>query len=152
MSKIILIPLIASFAVLFAGTASAGDLQVYKWVDSQGVVHYSDQAPATRQPDLQQMTLQALPAPDPKALAEDQAWIASINQWYQTVLDDQAQLEYEQLLASQAAPSPAPPSSPEDVEAAVLRHAGVRRLLSFPSPPLLPPAPPPAQRADATVI
>lgn len=116
MSKIILILLIASFAVLFAGTACAGDLQVYKWVDSRGVVHYSDQAPATRQPDLQQMTLQALPAPDPKALAEDQAWIASINQWYQTVLDDQAQLEYEQLLASQAAPSPAPPSSPEDVE------------------------------------
>ncbi|MBU6420954.1 MAG: DUF4124 domain-containing protein [Gammaproteobacteria bacterium] len=147
MSRVSTMVFLVCGAALYSAAAVAGGSQIYKWTDSQGVVHYSDTAPATLQPDLQQMTLQALPAPDPKALAEDQAWVASINNWYQTVLNDQAQLEYEQLLASQAAQSPAPQNPPEEIQQVSyvtpfcwdcerfhFHHRSHRPLLSMPTP------------------
>lgn len=133
-------------AALFSAAATGDGAQIYKWTDSQGVVHYSDKAPANPQSSLQVMALPELPPVDPKAETADQAWIADVNQWYQNVLKDQAQLEYEQLLASQASQSPAPPSSPEGAEPLsyvmpVLggyyrfhRHRSHRPLLSAPTP------------------
>ena len=108
--------LMAAAAVLFAAPATAGSLSIYKWVDSQGVVHYSDHAPAQNRANLTLMTLPALPAPDAQVIAADQAWIASVSKWYQSVIRQQQQEEYLQLLAAeQSEPAPAPPAPVESV-------------------------------------
>ena len=146
MSRVSIMVFLVCSAALFSAAAVADGAQIYKWTDSQGVVHYSDKAPASPQSSLQVMALPESPPVDPQAEAADQAWIASINQWYQTVLNDQAQLESAQLLASQAYQSPEPPSSPEDGEQMsyvmpVLggyyrfhHHHPHRPLLSLPTP------------------
>ncbi|MGH8307688.1 MAG: DUF4124 domain-containing protein [Gammaproteobacteria bacterium] len=105
--------LIVCLTTLFSGVAMADGTQIYKWTDSQGVVHYSDKAPNKPEQNVTIMSLPALPQPDPQALAQDQAWIASINTWYQSVLKDQAQLEYGQLLASEEAQPPQAESTPD---------------------------------------
>ena len=112
MRKSSVILLIATAAALLAATAAAGNLAIYKWVDSRGVVHYSDHAPATKQTDLTIMTLPALPAPDAQAIAADQAWIAGVSKWYQSVIQQQQQQEYLQLLAAQQVESPPPAPAP----------------------------------------
>lgn len=95
---------------LFSAAASAGGAQIYKWTDNQGVVHYSDKAPASPQSSLQVMALPELPPVDPKAEAADQAWIASVNQWYQNVLKAQSELQYQEFLAwEESQPTAAPP-------------------------------------------
>jgi hypothetical protein len=86
-------------AALFSAVAVAGGTQIYKWTDSQGVVHYSDKAPAQPQTSLTVMALPEPPPVDPKAEAADQAWIASVNQWYQSVLQQQSELQYQEFLA-----------------------------------------------------
>lgn len=111
MGKLSAALLIVAIATLCVGAATAGDFQIYKWVDNQGVVHYSDKAPAQTQPAVTRMTLADFPPLDPKAEAADQAWIASIRQWYQDVLTQQSQLQYQQFLAweqSQPTSVPAP--------------------------------------------
>lgn len=111
MWKLLAALLLVTVAIAFMGTAAAGDLQVYKWVDSQGVVHYSDKPPVKTQPEVTRVSLPDFPPPDPKAEAEQQAYIAFANQWYQSVLDQQAQLQYQELLAWQASqPLPTPPT------------------------------------------
>ena len=137
----------AAATMLCAGAATAGNMQIYKWVDGQGVVHYSDAAPAGAQPAVTRITLPEFPPPDPQVEAADQAWIASVNQWYQSVLDQQAQLQYEQNLAwqqSQPAPAPAPTPASQDLAYVVpvccqcdrfhFRHHHRRPLLSAPTP------------------
>ncbi|MDE2139660.1 MAG: DUF4124 domain-containing protein [Gammaproteobacteria bacterium] len=139
----------AAATMLFAGTAVAGNTHIYKWVDGQGVVHYSDMAPAEAQPAMTRLTLPDFPPPDPQAEAADQAWIASINQWYQNVLDQQAQLQYQEYLAweqSQPVPAPVPTSAPDTQEFAYVvpvcwpcerfhfHHHHRRPLLSAPTP------------------
>ncbi len=113
MNKLSVTLLIVCFTTVFSAAVFADSQQIYKWVDSQGVVHYSDKAPNQAQQHVTLMSLPALPQPDPQALAQDQAWIASINTWYQNVLKDQAQLEYEQLLASEEAPPPQTENTPD---------------------------------------
>lgn len=140
---------ITAATMLFAGAAVAGNTQIYKWVDGQGVVHYSDTAPVGTQPTVTSMTLPEFPPPDPQAEAADQAWIASIHQWYQNVLDQQAQLQYQAYLAweqSQSLPAPAPASAPASQDLAYVvpicwqcerfhfRHHHRRPLLSAPTP------------------
>lgn len=139
----------AAATMLFAGTAVAGNTHIYKWVDGQGVAHYSDTAPAATQPGVTSMTLAKAPPPDPQAEAADRAWIASINQWYQSILDQQAQLQYQEYLAweqSQPVPAPVPTSAPDTQELAYVvpvcwqcerfhfRHHHRQPLLSAPTP------------------
>ncbi|MGH2482737.1 MAG: hypothetical protein ACRDHW_24070, partial [Ktedonobacteraceae bacterium] len=76
-------------------------------------VHYSDKAPIQPQQHATLMSLPELPQPDPQALAQDQAWIASINTWYQNVLKDQAQLQYQQLLTSEETQPPQTEGTPD---------------------------------------
>lgn len=136
---------IAAATMLFAGTAVAGNTPIYKWVDGQGVVHYSDTAPPATQPVVTRLALPEFPPPDPQAEAADLAWIASINQWYQSVLDQQAQQQYQEFLAweqNQPAPAPAPASQELAYVVPVcwqcerfhFRHHHRRPLLSMPTP------------------
>ena len=107
--------LIVLAATLYSMAAFADGQQIYKWTDSQGVVHYSDKAPVKPVHSVQQITLPALPAPDPQSEAQNQAWIAGVNQWYESVLKQESQLQYEQLLAwqeSQPKAAPVPPAEP----------------------------------------
>ncbi|MGH8279436.1 MAG: DUF4124 domain-containing protein [Gammaproteobacteria bacterium] len=91
---------LACLAALGVGTALAVT-PVYKWTDAQGVVHYSDKAPKHATSPVKVMQLPALPPVSPEAVKQEQASIASIQQWYQQVLNQQSQLEYDQFLAWQ---------------------------------------------------
>lgn len=88
-------------ANLCSAAALADGQQIYKWVDSQGVVHYSDKAPAKTVQPVTHMTLAALPAVDAQTEAQNQAWIAGINQWYQSIVAQETQQQYNQILAWQ---------------------------------------------------
>ncbi|MGH8363051.1 MAG: DUF4124 domain-containing protein [Gammaproteobacteria bacterium] len=145
MGKLSISVWIAAAAMLIAAAAAAGNVHIYKWVDNQGVVHYSDTAPAQIEPVATRMTLPEFPPPDPQAEAADQTWIASVNQWYQSVLDQQAQLQYQENLAweqSQAAPASAPDTQELAYYVPVcwqcerfhFRHHHRRPLLSAPTP------------------
>ncbi len=121
--------LIVLTAVLFSTAAFADGQQIYKWTDSQGVVHYSDKAPVNSAHSVQQITLSVLPAPDPQSEAQNQAWIASVNQWYESVLKQESQLQYEQLLAwreSQPKAAAVPPA--EQVSYAAPLYGGYFRF------------------------
>jgi len=133
-------------AFLLSAAAMAGGTQIYKWTDSQGVVHYSDKAPINQPTSLQVMALPELPPADPKAEAADQAWIASVNQWYQNVLKQQSELQYQEFLAwEESQPTAPPPTSTEqvsyvtpfcwDCERSHFHHRHFRKpLLSAPTP------------------
>ncbi len=82
---------------LFPGIGSANNLHVYKWVDSQGVLHYSDHAPAKPQQAVKLVALRAPSPPNPQQQAKTQAWITSINKWYQSVLRQQAQQQKQEI-------------------------------------------------------
>ena len=99
MARIRTLLLVFSFTALFSGTVAAGGLHVYKWVDSTGVLHYSDKAPAAVGDKVTLMELPALPPPNPQEEARTQAWIASINQLYQRTLEQEAQQQHAQELA-----------------------------------------------------
>lgn len=109
MNKPTVAVLIFCMASLLPAVAAADGMQIYKWTDRQGVVHYSDKAPANPQTTLQIMALPELPPADPKAEAADQAWITSIHQWYQNILKQQSELQYQEFLAWEESQPPAPP-------------------------------------------
>lgn len=112
---------VVCIASLFPGIGSADNLHVYKWVDSQGVLHYSDHAPTKPQQAVKLVKLRASPPPNPQQEAETTAWIASINKWYQSVLQQQAQQQKQEIawqnaqarLAASAYPSSAYPYTQE---------------------------------------
>jgi hypothetical protein len=80
MSKLLL-PLAAlGITAMLSGAASADGLQVYKWTDPQGVVHYSDKPPPAPAADLLRLNLPKLLPVDPKKIAATDAWIAGINE------------------------------------------------------------------------
>lgn len=146
MSRMSTVVLLVCSAALFSAAAATAGTQIFKWTDSAGVVHYSDKAPATPQSSLQVMALPELPPVDPKAEAADQAWIADVNQWYQNVLKQQSELQYQEFLAwEQSQPTAAPPPvSTEqvsyvtpfcwDCERFHFHHPPHRPLLSPPTP------------------
>jgi hypothetical protein len=96
--------------VLLSAGALAADLPVYKWTDSQGVLHYSDTPPKDAT-SVTVMDLPELPPLDPEKVAAIRAWIASVNdkQQRQQAEDDLQRRERElaeqqaQLQASLAA-------------------------------------------------
>ncbi|MHB8424244.1 MAG: DUF4124 domain-containing protein [Gammaproteobacteria bacterium] len=88
---------VVCIASLFPGIVSADNLHVYKWVDSQGVLHYSDHAPTKPQQAVKLVKLRAPPPPNPQQEAQTTAWIASINKWYQSVLQQQAQQQKQEI-------------------------------------------------------
>lgn len=107
--------LVACAAGLCAAAATAGT-PVYKWTDAEGVVHYSDKAPAHAAVPVKILELTALPPVNPEAVKREQAYIASVNQWYQQVLNRQTQLQYAQYLAwqeNQPGATPAPGATTE---------------------------------------
>ena len=71
-SLILLIPL-----AFFSASALADGQTVYKWTDSDGVLHYSDKPPQDSASDLQTLDLPALPPQDPAKIAADQAALAT---------------------------------------------------------------------------
>lgn len=115
MGKLSVTLLIAFIVALFSAGVFADDQQIYKWVDSQGIVHYSDKAPTKPKPEqnLKQITLPVLPTPDPQAAAEDQARIADINQWYQGIVAQETQQQYNQALAWQESQDQAAENVPD---------------------------------------
>lgn len=100
-------PWIACAAVLFSVAAVAGT-QVYKWTDSQDVVHYSDKAPAHVNRSVKIIELPTLPPVNPQAVKQERAYITSVNQWYQRVINRQLQWRKQQLLAWRAGEPPQP--------------------------------------------
>ena len=62
------------------GPALAGDAQVYQWVDSVGVTHFSDRPPVGEQQAVKVLALPAPAPPDARRQAELQAWVAEVNQ------------------------------------------------------------------------
>ena len=109
---------IACTAALFSAVAVAGT-PVYKWTDRQGVVHYSDKAPTHSPQNVKVLALPELPPVDPQAVKQEQAYIASVNQWYQEVMDRQLQWRNEQLMTWQPSPTAqsATPASTTEVTA-----------------------------------
>ena len=61
--------LICVLLVLAIGAQAAGKKQIYKWVDDQGKVHYTQQAPVGR--SAQKMKNAPPPAANPDAINED---------------------------------------------------------------------------------
>lgn len=111
MTKLNASVLLACLTLLFSGVALADGTQIYKWTDSQGVVHYSDKAPAKTPELVTLMSLSEFPPADPKAAAEEQAYIAFVNQWYQNLMQQQSQQQYEQFLAWEQS-QPVEPAAP----------------------------------------
>jgi Domain of unknown function (DUF4124) len=104
MNKLLMLLCVLVLAGLSAGV-SADSMQIYKWTDPQGVVHYSDKPPAVSAPERYLLNLPKLPPVDPKKIAATDAWIASINEMVrrQQAQDELAQQQRE--LAQQAAAS-----------------------------------------------
>jgi len=114
---------------LFSTAVFADGQQIYKWVDGQGVVHYSDKAPGQTLQPVKLITLPEFPPVDPKAEAEEQARIAGVNQWYESVLKQETQLQYAQLLAWQKSrPTAAAVPPAEQVSYAAPLYGGYFRF------------------------
>jgi Domain of unknown function (DUF4124) len=109
--------LILLSATLLLAAATANGQQIYKWTDSQGVVHYSDKAPAKTDNPVTSMTLAELPPVDAQTEAQNQAWIASINQWYQSIVAQQTAEQYNQILAWQESQDQAAVSTTDSAQA-----------------------------------
>lgn len=105
-------PWIACAIALFSVAAVAGT-QVYKWTDSQGVVHYSDKAPVHVNHGVKVLELPTLPPVSPQAVKQERAYITSVNRWYQRVMNRQLQWRNAQLTAWQASQPPQPVNIPE---------------------------------------
>lgn len=103
-------------AILFSTVVCADGQQIYKWTDSQGVVHYSDKAPVNTDQPVTQMELAELPAQDAQSQAQNQAWIADINQWYQGIVAQENQQQYNQILAWQESQDQATVSSSDSTQ------------------------------------
>jgi len=116
MSKQYLRFLIVLAASLFSAAVFADGQQIYKWVDSQGVVHYSDKAPVKPEQPVTRMQLADLPAVDAQTETQNQAWIASINQWYQSIVTQETQQQYNQILAWQESQDQASVSSSDSTQ------------------------------------
>ena len=110
-----LLPLLA---LGLSAAAMADDPQLYKWTDTQGTVHYSDQPPAQPAPDLTTSDIPTFPAVDPVKLAQEQAallaQVAALQQLTQAQMAQQAQAlalarEQVELAAAQDQPAPAEP-------------------------------------------
>ena len=80
-------------AGLFAASVLADAPSVYKWTDTQGVVHYSDKPPKEAAPDLQTLDLPAFPAQDTAKIAADQAALAASTAALQQQMLTQAALD-----------------------------------------------------------
>lgn len=72
MSRVITSSL-AVCALLLPALAFAGNPQMYKWTDDQGVVHYSDQPPNQDVADVKTLDIPVFPPVDPVQLAQEQA-------------------------------------------------------------------------------
>lgn len=111
MGKLSITFLIVCVTFLFSGIALADGTQIYKWVDSQGVVHYSDKAPTNPDLPVTSMTFPAPPANAAQAEAQNNAWIASTQQWFQSVVSLENEQQYNQILAWQESQDQAAVSS-----------------------------------------
>lgn len=80
--RALLIPVLAG---LLAGPLGAAE--VYKWVDENGVVHYTDTPPERRQAEPVEISPPAATAPPPEASAPEQA--ATDSNWYEQWLAEQ---------------------------------------------------------------
>jgi hypothetical protein len=77
---------------------------MYKWTDTNGVIHYSDKPPTEAAVDLQTMDVPSFPASDPAKLAADQAALLAQTQAVQQLLQAQtAQQAQAKALAQQQA-------------------------------------------------
>lgn len=104
MSKLPLLVLVAGCWLAPAGPALAGGTQVYRWVDGQGVTHFSDRPPASGDVPVTVSPMPATPAPDARRQAEMRAWVAEVNrQVNQTIRQDQEYRLKRQAIAALAA-------------------------------------------------
>lgn len=80
--RVLLVPVIAG---LLAGALGAAE--VYRWVDENGVVHYTDTPPERRQAEQVEISPPAATTPPPEASALEQA--ATNSNWYEQWLAGQ---------------------------------------------------------------
>jgi hypothetical protein len=102
MAKLLLSFAVLGIAAALSGAASADGLQVYKWTDLQGVIHYSDKPPPAPAADLSHLKLPELPPVDPKKIAATDAWIASVNEMVRRQQAQEALAQQQLELAQQA--------------------------------------------------
>jgi hypothetical protein len=91
------------FAAMLPSAAYTGVPKIYKWTDSQGVLHYSDKPPTDATPGVQLLDLPELPPVDPEKIAETQAWIASVNAMQQHQKTEAELDQHQRELAQQQA-------------------------------------------------
>lgn len=92
-----LLPLLA---LGISAMAMADDPQLYKWTDTQGTVHYSDQPPSLPAADLVTSALPSFPPEDPAKPAQRQAaLIAQVAALQQLVQARQAAQDQERAAA-----------------------------------------------------
>jgi len=94
-----------TLAATLASAAAADNLRVYKWIDAQGIVHYSDKPPAKIDPSQYLLRLPKLPPIDPREIAAIQARTARINAMLKQL---RKQDEQEQQTVRQPSQQPIP--------------------------------------------
>lgn len=117
-------------ALICGGLSPAGATAVHKWVDADGVTHYSD-AP----PDSIETTLIELPAPTLISTAGEDGRAADdyysiTNQWQRMNQErlerERLNLEREKIRAARQTPAPAPAAVADDEVRYVPVYAGFR--------------------------
>ncbi|HLW74984.1 MAG TPA: DUF4124 domain-containing protein [Gammaproteobacteria bacterium] len=81
---------LAVCALLLPALAIAGNPQMFKWTDAQGVVHYSDQPPKQAAADMQTLDIPLFPPQDPAEIAAREAALAAQVAALQKLVDTQA--------------------------------------------------------------
>lgn len=116
--------------------AFAADPQMYKWTDSHGTVHYSDQPPTQPAPDLVASDMPTFPPVDQAKVAQQQAellaQVVALQQLTQAQMAQQAQAaaiaqQQAESLAADAAAQQAAQAQPSSAEPIYISSAFVPR-------------------------
>jgi hypothetical protein len=96
----------------------ADDTQLYKWTDTQGVIHYSDQPPTQAVADLATRPIPVFPAVDQAKVDKEQAALLAQAAALQQLTAAQAAADAQARIAAaqQAAAQPQPAVSTDDVD------------------------------------
>lgn len=99
------VTLLAALACTASAVALADEPQLYKWTDAQGVIHYSDKAPADSSANVQTMNLPTLAPQDTTKIAAQQAALTAQVAATQRLVQQQALAQQQEatLAAQQAA-------------------------------------------------
>jgi hypothetical protein len=105
-------------AASFSSLVHADDTQLYRWTDTQGVIHYSDQPPTQAVADLATTSIPVFPAIDQAKVDKEQAALLAQAAALQQLAAAQAAADAQARIAAaqQVAAQPQPAVSTEDVD------------------------------------